>query len=201
MTTYSTISNAAVAVGAIPSSTTVTALRDNPIAIAEAAAGAPVIFAGWHPVTKVTVGDGVIGKYYDFSVDGAVASITSPDFEDGYEYRIIIDGASHGSGASRAFSVGLYEETDAAYETVYTSATIASSQTVFLDMEILMPRLSKATHIVRVNGRVSGVTINDTWLTSGTNKILNVKFNWDGGITFDAGKVYLFRRREFASLD
>lgn len=41
MTAYTTISNALVAVGAKPFSTTVTALRDNPIAITEGAAGAP----------------------------------------------------------------------------------------------------------------------------------------------------------------
>jgi hypothetical protein len=49
MATWTSISNAAVAVGGIPSSTTVTALRDNPSAIAEAANGAPVVFAGWNP--------------------------------------------------------------------------------------------------------------------------------------------------------
>lgn len=42
MTTYTTISNALVQVGAKPFSTTVTALRDNPIAIGEADASVPL---------------------------------------------------------------------------------------------------------------------------------------------------------------
>ena len=41
MADWTTLSNGAVGVGGLPSGTTVTALRDNPVAIAEAAAGAP----------------------------------------------------------------------------------------------------------------------------------------------------------------
>ena len=43
MTTYTTITNALVAVGAKPFATTIQALRDNPIAIAEGDATAPSI--------------------------------------------------------------------------------------------------------------------------------------------------------------
>ena len=41
MTDWTTLPNAAVGVGGLPSGTTVTALRDNPVAIAEGAPGAP----------------------------------------------------------------------------------------------------------------------------------------------------------------
>jgi len=41
MTTWTTIPNGAAGVGGIPSGTTITALRDNPVAIAEGATGAP----------------------------------------------------------------------------------------------------------------------------------------------------------------
>jgi hypothetical protein len=41
MADWTTLPNTAVGVGGLPSGTTVTALRDNPIAIAEGAAGAP----------------------------------------------------------------------------------------------------------------------------------------------------------------
>ena len=43
MADYTDLPNSAVTVGGIPSGTTVTALRDNPIAITEGAAGAPRI--------------------------------------------------------------------------------------------------------------------------------------------------------------
>jgi hypothetical protein len=45
MTAYTTLSNTAVSVGGIPSGATVTAFRDNPIAIAEGTAGAPKILS------------------------------------------------------------------------------------------------------------------------------------------------------------
>ena len=43
MADWTNLPNQAVGVGGLPSGTTVTALRDNPIAIAEGAAGAPLI--------------------------------------------------------------------------------------------------------------------------------------------------------------
>ena len=43
MTDYTTLSNTAVGVGGLPSGATVTALRDNPIAIAEGTSGAPKV--------------------------------------------------------------------------------------------------------------------------------------------------------------
>ena len=43
MTDYTILSNTAVGVGGLPSGATVTALRDNPIAIAEGAVGAPSV--------------------------------------------------------------------------------------------------------------------------------------------------------------
>jgi len=54
MTDWTLLSNTAVGVGGLPSGATVTALRDNPIAIAEGAPGAPRI-------TNAAFDNGVIG--------------------------------------------------------------------------------------------------------------------------------------------
>ena len=43
MTDYTTLSNTAVGVGGLPSGATVTALRDNPLSIAEGTSGAPKV--------------------------------------------------------------------------------------------------------------------------------------------------------------
>ena len=52
MTTYTGLSAGAVGVGGIPSGSTVTALRDNPIAIADGASGAPrIVGASIHATT------------------------------------------------------------------------------------------------------------------------------------------------------
>ena len=70
MADWTNLPNAAVGVGGLPSGTTVTALRDNPIAIAEGAAGAPRLqgpaaatFAEYldvHPFTGVGPGANVL---------------------------------------------------------------------------------------------------------------------------------------------
>jgi hypothetical protein len=55
MTTFTDLSAGAVGVGGIPSGSTVTALRDNPLAIAEGATGAPRIYG----LAAATEGDGL----------------------------------------------------------------------------------------------------------------------------------------------
>lgn len=75
MTDYTILSNIAVGVGGLPSGATITALRDNPIAIAEGAPGAPRVLdaalgttstaAGTNWVIKRTAGAsvGAVGTY------------------------------------------------------------------------------------------------------------------------------------------
>ena len=67
MTTWTTIPNTAVAAGGRPRGSVITALRDNPVAIAEGAAGAPrIAFAATSDgIAGATVG--AIGTYGFFS--------------------------------------------------------------------------------------------------------------------------------------
>lgn len=201
MASYSTISNAALAVGAIPSSSVVTALRDNPLAIAETSTGAPINVIGWHPVAKVTVGDAQSGIVYDSSISGTVASVETPNFEDGYEYRMYVDGLSHNNATARNFRISLYQQTSAAYALSYVSAsTITSAQVLSAEFDILLPRLVKTSQILKVTCIMNNVLDTNTiGVISGSEKILKVKLDFTVG-SIDAGKVYLFRRREFASL-
>lgn len=192
MTTWTNISNAAVAVGGIPSSTTVTALRDNPSALAESASGAPVVFAGWHPYDKVSVGDGKTGVIYDFAVNGAVLTVTTPDFVDGYEYRIF--------GNFDDSSLQLFRETNADW--VSTGSGLQTG--VWFDLEILVPRISKPYHLVlggyARGGTAAAVNVTATFpnFSSVANKILRARFN--SATLSTAGKIWMFRRREYASL-
>jgi hypothetical protein len=201
MPTWTEISNPAVAVGGIPSSATVTALRDNPGAMAGAAAGAPVIFAGWHPVDKVSVGDSADGLIYSHAVDGTVAEIVTPDFEDGYEYRIVADALSHNSGSNRNLVLQLYRETDANYATLYTSTTaVSASSRCSLDVEILMPRISKRARFVHGLAFLSTTAEAVIATHSGSidEKMLRAKLLFSVG-NIDLGKVWMFRRREYAT--
>jgi len=200
---WTTISNAAVAVGAIPSSSTVTALRDNPVAVADASSGAPVVFAGWHPYDKVSVGDGKDGLIYDFAVDGVVAEVITPDFVDGYEYRIVGNRLSHNSVTTRELLLDLYKETSASYSRSFTSTQANSSALYSFDWEILLPRITSTAHFGRFVLLI-GTTFDATVATAtasynGTpQKALNAKISFFGE-SIDAGKIYMFRRREYAS--
>lgn len=194
MTAWTTISNALVAVGAIPRSTVITALRDNPLAIAEASSGAPINVSGWHPYDKVTVGDGKDGVIYDFAVSGALTDVETPNFVDGYEYRLfgVISG-----GLS---SIELYREVAADW--------IASSTTTISvgwhDYEISMPRLAKTAHLMRGaysrTGTNTGVSVAAKFPTASDGatgrKILKARFVGTGA---SGTKLWMFRRREYAS--
>jgi hypothetical protein len=202
MTTYSTISNAAVAVGAIPSSTTVTALRDNPIAIAEAASGAPVMVSGWHPVDKVTIGDGKDGKIYDFATNGVQANVTTANFEDGWEYRLVGLDLLHNSGSPARVQVSAYFQTDAVYRRVFYGLGGGASDPTGFDVEFRMPRVASKGHLIKAGGYLTTNQIPETYVEnfydSTVQKILNARVTFELG-SIAGGTIYLFRRRDYAS--
>lgn len=204
MTTWTDISNAAVAVGGIPSSTTVTALRDNPSALAESASGAPVVASSWHPYNKVSVGDGVAGLIYDSAVNGTVANVVTPDFEDGYEYRLVGANLSHNdSVTSRELVLDFYKETSASYVTVISFGANNSSALFGFDATIMLPRIEARVHMASFFA-YSGSSIYTTSNVVGAynvtlQKVLRARVDFSSG-SIDNGKIWLFRRREYASV-
>lgn len=198
---WTTISNAAVAVGAIPSSSTVTALRDNPVAVADASSGAPVVFAGWHPYDKVSVGDGKDGLIYNSSVNGIVAEVVTPDFVDGYEYRIVGNRLTHNSGLNRELLLDLYKETSASYSSSFTSTPAGDTILYNFDWEILLPRIDSTAHFGRFVFQM-GATLDATTAISSYSstpqKVLKAKIRFSSA-SIDSGKIWMFRRREYAS--
>lgn len=201
MTTWTTISNAAVAVGGIPSSTTVTALRDNPSAIAETSTGAPVVQAGWHPYDKVTVGDGKTGLIYDFAVNGAQANVTTPDFEDGYEYRIIGHSLTSSNTGVVRLNINGYFETDAVYRRLAFSPDASGINPFACDVVIPIPRVSKQIHMVLGNMAVSNTVAmsNDLPYDPTVQKLLRARINFTAG-SISNGKIWFLRRRDYISL-
>lgn len=202
MTTWTTISNAAVAVGAIPSSSTVTALRDNTSAVAESSSGAPVVVSGWHPVDKVTIGDGKTGLIYDSAVTGTVSSVITPDFVDGYEYMLLGDSLTHAGGATtRALYIQLYQQTSASYVSARESGSVTGTTRMSFRAEIVMPRLSTRMHFMP-NILGASASISSTMeggVYDGTaQKILRARVIYDG-FNITGGQIWLFRRREYAS--
>lgn len=201
MTTWTTISNAAVAVGGIPSSTTVTALRDNPVAIAEAATGAPVVQAGWHPYDKVTVGDGKTGLIYDFAVNGVQANVTTPDFEDGYEYRIIGHSLTSSNLGTVRLNINGYFETDAVYRRLAFGSDASGINPFACDVVIPIPRVPKQIQMVLGDMAVSNLVAmsNDLPYDATIQKLLRARLNFTSG-SISNGKIWFLRRREYISL-
>jgi hypothetical protein len=204
MTTYTTISNAAVAVGAIPSSTTVTALRDNPTAIAEASSGAPVVFAGWHPVDKVSVGDSANGLIYDHAVTGNVSSVVTPNFEDGYEYRVVASDLLCDSASTVRLNLEGFYQTDATYYRIrYSGDGTGTSFRWGYDLEIVTPRIARRSHLANgwtyKNGDFGNDGVDSAAYDSTVQKLLRARVRFTTG-NISGGKIHFFRRREYASL-
>lgn len=201
MTTWTTISNSAVAVGGIPSSTTVTALRDNPVAIAEAATGAPIDVVGWHPVDKVTVGDGKTGIIYDGAINGTVPDVTTPLFEDGWEYKLVAINLL--PSVTSNFYVYVQWEGETIWDNIAASGTAGESTKSSVELEFNTPRLVKNNHggflfLTRGSSLFDGTRYQAYNATAKKLARAKVDFPTAGSVT--AGKVYLFRRRDYASL-
>jgi hypothetical protein len=194
--TWTTISNAAVAVGGIPSSTTMTALRDNPASIAAAENGAPVVFAGWHPPAKVSIGDGEDGLEYSHAINGTQAIWTLPDFQDGYEYRIICRDMSHNSGSNQTLQVGFYDNSDSFLSGCQSGSYNAATIDFRLDVQVMLPRVPADETDVLVLGK--GVTVTSFGINMFGGKIQRAKVFFSGG-SIDAGKIWMLRRREYIS--
>lgn len=217
MTSYITITDAETDPEAPLTSELAKKWRDNPLAINEGDPTAPVNQTAWHPYNKVTVGDTNNGLIYNFPTDGAVATVTSPDFVDGYDYAFFVDRVlSTGGGA---FRIDWYRETSAAYSGVDDLFNLSSTILRTAFFELPMVRVTKRYHdligsssitstdsvglnsLSRAVANTTSGAINNTGINHATHqKILRVRFSSSSGnITGSGadGKIYMYRRRVF----
>lgn len=179
-------------------------VRDNPIAMSEGSPDAPVLSSGWHPYDATLAEDGATGEVYAFATDGAVASIETPILEDGYEYRLAANGLSS-SVLGSDLILSMYKSTSAVY--VISSTTVFSAMavgaTVQLDIDLRLPRLQAKSHFSRVmashelGGAFQELVVSDgVGFHATPQKVSKVKLSLTSG-NFDAGAVYLLRRKEY----
>jgi len=179
--------------------------RDNPIAIAEGSTGAPYAQSGWHPYDGVTIGDGADGVFYDFTVDGAVSSVETPNFVDGYEYQIYYNGLTVSSGAP-TLGLQFYREVVAAYSATHTvgiSGGLSTSTPVGGSLFLVSPRLTSRVFRFEDYGGVQFQT-NDSPSSyfmgllglrhTVAQKILKAKL-FPSSSTFSGGKIFMMKRR------
>lgn len=201
MTTYVAIANSEIDQDSPGTQPLFTALRDNPLSIAEGGTNAPYAQAGWFPYDGATVGDGNDGLIYDQAVDGTVAAVTTPDFTDGYEYRLIFGGLSHNNGSDTSVAVNLYKETAAAYAgTVSVGIPGAAAANFSGFVHIIGPREVSRRHFVDgyvtpATGASSGVTMQSGYYYNATaQKILRAQVTFLAG-SIDGGKIWMHKRR------
>lgn len=183
------------------------ALRDNPEAIREAIPGAPYIAQEWHPYNGVSVGDGNTGLFYDFAVHGVVASVETPNWADDYEYMVScigISGNGIGTGSVN-FQVAVYPETSAAYTatvpiTAFTNAAAAIvSRVTFYSPRLVQTAMAFDTETTSyaAAGIESGLRYQYLNANLTAQKHLKARFSFSGGVSIDAGQMFLYRRKSF----
>lgn len=196
MTSYITISSGSLALDKPFTSAQALAFRDNAIAIAEASANAPIIQQAWHPYNKVTNGDANTGRIYDAAIDGAAVNLVTPDFVDGFEYRLIFYRMGHSGGANRVFWVELYRETSAAYAatkiTLDGAVTTSGGVGGTLDLPIVRSSVINHFYDIHAGFAASSGEIN----VSTAQKVTKARISFQSD-NISAGKIWLYRRQAF----
>lgn len=166
---------------------------ENAVALAEGATGAPHIFAAWHPFNGVLVGDAGDGLLWSFARDGGVASITSPDFEDGFEYRLLCHDLGHNQGSNRTLLFEAQRNDTSAWVTFYSNTTLGGGRNSFV-FDLPSARLS-----ARVKPIIPAVSTGTPFQFVDLGAVTKIKairatLNLN---TFVTGAVYLQRRLAF----
>jgi hypothetical protein len=204
MTTYTTITNGQVDLDSPVTQTLMTALRDNPLAIAEQTSGAPPVGGVWHFYNETTfgAGDGVI---WDFATDGVVASVETPTFTTGYEYRIIGTGVDHNDGGTQTIQCALFQATSASYttgENVTAGFGGSSNASGFADFDVLIPYPENIKNLLSMRFtswvyNSAGATEQDAAAaiyTATAQAVSKARITATAG-SLSAGTIYLLRRR------
>ena len=141
----------------------------------------------WHPYDMAYPGDGNDGKFYDFSVDGASASEETPDFVDGYDYRIVFRDIS--LVVTGAIRLELYRETTGSYSSTVDLVASATGTAFFtFDAYLNKPRLSAGSHTIDARGAALDVAM------PVVEKITRARITTTANM--DSGRIYLERRRD-----
>jgi hypothetical protein len=162
-----------------------------------------VVDAIWAPY------NGGTGVIYDFAVNGTVATVTSPDFEDGYEYAFIFDRVSGSSGAATNFLVNFWRETDGAYagtQTLYTGGPAADFS--WISLYVKAPRVNSKFHTFTDlngsrqepnSGMVNAINVGYGAIANGlshavSQKLLRAQFSVQSA-SFDSGTIRMLRKK------
>jgi len=212
VTDYTILSNTAVGVGGLPSAATVTALRDNPIAIAEGAPESPIVLFNWHPYNMVIAGDGSTGVIWDGSVDAPVLSVETPAFVDDYEYLIICKDLQRSGGTVTGLSITIelfFQTSDSYSIPIILLNPVLPSSIYYLNshIEVIRPRDVSKIHLVNAtSGRWTGTgdsSFSDAiggcaLKNADPQKISKARIKLSTALSFNAGSISVMKRKLYA---
>jgi len=174
---------------------------ENPVAYAEQATDAPVNLAAWHPYDLVNVGDGNDGEYYSGQ---SFTTIATPNFEDGFEYRILGRGITFTPTTPNTLQIEYL--INGAWERMYDSVSNMAGP-LDLDLWIRSPRRSARRFLLDYS--IASASTGSSWSpTNGTqeNGVASIADNNEAVVTqvrfqlasrtFNGGTAVLLRRRE-----
>lgn len=158
----------------------------------------PATVPGWQPYDDAT------GVIYDFSVDGALATIETPDFEDGYEYMLVLDMLEAASGTPH-IEIEFYREQASAYS-AKAILSITNQKYHCGEAAFWLPRVVKRAHhvwkaIYSAASISNASRSNDTAYTSSVihttaTAILKARLSLNNAANFAGGTVTMLRRPE-----
>jgi hypothetical protein len=174
---------------------------ENPTAYAEQASGAPINRAAWHPYDALTVGDGNDGEYYSGQ---SFTTIATPNFENGFEYRILGRGITFTSAVATTLQIDYL--INGAWERMYNSVSVMTGP-LDLDLWIRSPRRSARRFLLDYS--IAAASTSSSWgPTNGTQEngvasiadnnaavVTQVRFQF-ASRTFNGGNAFLLRRRD-----
>lgn len=159
--------------------------------IAAAIAAIPTPSSGW----EVFDGSGGVTPIWDLTRDGAIASIESPVYENGYEYGWLVHALRNNSSN---LTIALYQETTGSYSTILTMlSSLAANTPLYGPIEIVLPRKDLTFFTVKpaVHTGTGNTTLQAMPVSVGTaQKIGKSKISSTGG-SFNLGSAYAIRRR------
>jgi hypothetical protein len=161
-----------------------------------------VVVQGWHPYNSTVNGTGT-GLVYDFGVSGAVASVATPDFVDGYEYRLLLDELGPATGTN-TLNVELYRETAGTYSVALSvgGGAFNNNQGCAAELFILTPRRVSNQHAavfsgaygsIAANGSLSDLSARGGVSHATEQKLLRARFAFASG-NIGRGKIYMQKR-------
>jgi hypothetical protein len=129
-----------------------------------------------------------------------LTEIITPDFENGFEYRLRLTGISHNSGSNQTLRIELFRSTDGVYGSPLTiSQSATAANTVAAELYLETVRITSSIHVVSgvstiySAGAPTPLPINVICAQS-AQKRTRARLSWSAG-SFDNGSVRLLRRR------